>query len=210
MALSLEGEHQKAIDVREEQTLPIYREHLGDHPFTATILNNLSNNYCALGKYDIAKQYSEEALKIRRELLKEHYDTAKSLLDLGKVLKKKEEFEEAKLCLGECQGMKRVFDDNTTIMDLERLVSLRTLCVCICYWLAQLCNNFLIECWIPIKGEKAFSGPLVLKLFRDRKAVGRKLASLENAFLTAGAACADMKSSIHKYVHLRSTKYDYL
>ena len=56
VALSLEGNHEEAIKVREGETLEIYRKHLGDrHPFTATILNNLSNNYSALGEYDIAK-----------------------------------------------------------------------------------------------------------------------------------------------------------
>ncbi|KAJ7384484.1 hypothetical protein OS493_021113 [Desmophyllum pertusum] len=105
VALSLEGDHQQAINIREQQTLPIYREHLGDHPFRATILNNLSNNFYALGEYDNAKQYSEAALKIRLELLKDHYDTAKSLFDLGMVHKKKEEFEEAKVNLEKCVDM---------------------------------------------------------------------------------------------------------
>ncbi len=119
VAQSLEGEHRQAIEVREEQTLPIYRGQLADHPFTATILNNLSNNYYALDEYDNAKQYSEEALKIRRELLKDHRDTAKSLFDLGMVHKKKQEFEEAKDYLEKSEAMqKKVLDDN--ISDLER------------------------------------------------------------------------------------------
>ena len=90
MALSFEGLHKQAIVVREGQTLPIYREQLGDHPFTATILNNLSNNYYALGKYGKANQYSRKALLMRRELLQDHRDTAKSLFDLGMVHKKRE------------------------------------------------------------------------------------------------------------------------
>ena len=90
VALSLEGNHQKAIAVREMRTLPIYVEQLGDHPFTATILNNLSNNYYALGQYDKAKQYSNEALRMRQELLQDHRDTAKSLFDLGMCTKKGE------------------------------------------------------------------------------------------------------------------------
>ena len=123
VALSLEGNHEEAIKVREGETLEIYRKHLGDrHPFTATILNNLSNNYSALGEYDIAKQYSEEALKIRRELLKDHYDTAKSLFDLGMVHKNREEFKDAKAYLRECESMQRFLDDPTMISELERLV----------------------------------------------------------------------------------------
>ena len=123
MALSLEGDHQEAIVVREGQTLPIYRKQLGDHPFTATILNNLSNNYCALGQYDKAKQYSDEALRMRLELLKDHRDTAKSLFDLGMVHKAIGELQKAKECLERSQTMqKRVLDDN--IRDLQRYVGL--------------------------------------------------------------------------------------
>ena len=111
----LEGKHQEAIAVGEQQTLPVYQKVLGDHPFTATILSNLSNNYYALGEYDIAKQYSEEALKIRRELLEDHRETAKSLFDLGMVHKKREEFKQAKEYLEECEAMQmKVSDDNTT------------------------------------------------------------------------------------------------
>ena len=119
MAQSLEGEHQDAIEVREQQTLPIYREQLGDHPFTATILNQLSNNYYALGKYDKAKQYSREALKMRLDLLKDHRDTAKSLFDLGMVHKERQEFQEARDCFEKSMEMQmKVLDDN--IRDLQR------------------------------------------------------------------------------------------
>ena len=54
--LSLEENHEQAIKVREDQTLPIYKNTLGDHPFTATILNSLSNNYYALGEYNTAER----------------------------------------------------------------------------------------------------------------------------------------------------------
>ena len=65
LALSLEGNHEEAIKVREGETLEIYRKHLGDrHPFTATMLNNLSNNYSALGEgreeFKDAKAYLRE------------------------------------------------------------------------------------------------------------------------------------------------------
>ena len=113
MALSLKGDHQEAIAVREQQTLPIYRERLGDHPFTATILNNLSNNYYALRQYDKAEQYSHEALRMRRKLLKDHRDTAKSLFDLGMVHKERGELQRAKECLESSQTIQeRVLDDN--------------------------------------------------------------------------------------------------
>ena len=119
MILSLEGNHEQAIKVRERKTLPIYEKTLGDHPFTATILNSLSNNYFAQGKYITAKKYSEEALEIRLELLKDHRDTAKSLFDLAMVHKMKEEFKPAEEYLERCEAMqKKILDDENN--DLTR------------------------------------------------------------------------------------------
>ena len=95
VALSLEKHHNQAIKIRKEQTLPIYEKKLGEHPFTATIYNILSNNFCALVEFDQAKPYSEIALEIRRKLLNEHMDTAKSLFDLGMVHKERGDFQQA-------------------------------------------------------------------------------------------------------------------
>ena len=123
MALSLEGYHRQAIAVREERTLPIYMEQLGDHPFTATILNNLSNNHYALGQYDEANQYSNKALRMRQELLKDHRDTAKSLFDLGMVHKKKGKLHEARKLFERSQTIQeKMLDDN--IRDLQRYFGL--------------------------------------------------------------------------------------
>ena len=98
--------------VGEDQTLPIYRRTLGEHPFTATILNDLSNNYYALEKYNDAERYSKDALEIRLELLKDHRDTAKSLFDLAMVHKMKEELGPAKDCLERCEAMqKKILDE---------------------------------------------------------------------------------------------------
>ena len=119
VALSLEEDHRQAIKIREEKTLPIYKEKLGEHPFTATIYNNISNNFCALGKFDQAKPYSEHALKIRRKLLNDHMDTAKSLFDLGMVHKEQEDFEHAIMYLEESKNMQeKVQEDN--LKDLQR------------------------------------------------------------------------------------------
>ena len=119
MALSLEEDHRQAIKIREEKTLPIYKEKLGEHPFTATIYNNISNNFCALGEFDQAKPYSEHALKIRRKLLNDHMDTAKSLFDLGMVHKEQEDFEHAIMYLEESKNMQeKVQEDN--LKDLQR------------------------------------------------------------------------------------------
>ena len=129
MVLSLGAAHQQegahellreAINIRENKTLSIYQRELGmRHPFTATILNSLSNNYYALHDLENAKRYAEDALKIRLELLREHIDTAKSLFDLAMVHKEKGEFKEAKAYLEECEAMQiKVLDDN--MKDLER------------------------------------------------------------------------------------------
>ena len=110
--LSLEGKHEQAIKVREERTLPIYKETLDKHPFMATILNSLSNNYYALGNYKAAERYSKKALQIRLKLLKDHRDTAKSFFDLAMVHKMKEEFGPAKDCLERCEAMqKKILDE---------------------------------------------------------------------------------------------------
>ena len=119
MALSLEEDHSQAIEIREEKTLPIYKEKLGEHPFTATIYNNLSNNVCALGEFDQAKIYSEIALEILRKLLNEHMDTAKSLFDLGMVHKGKGDFQQAITYLKQSMNMQeKVLEDNRK--DLQR------------------------------------------------------------------------------------------
>ena len=102
------------MNIRESQVMPIYRERLGDHPFTATILNNLSNNHRDLGEFEVAEQYAEKALRIRRELLAEHRDTTKSLFDLGMALKANKKFREAKDFLEQCKTMQeKVLNDET-------------------------------------------------------------------------------------------------
>ncbi|XP_068693398.1 uncharacterized protein [Montipora foliosa] len=121
VALSLENHHEQAVKIRRDDVLPIYRERLGDHPFTATILNNLSNNYRDLGEIEAAEQYVEEALKIRLKLLGVHKDTSKSLFDLGMVLKEKRKFQEAQTCLERCKEMQEeVADDDSIVQQTQR------------------------------------------------------------------------------------------
>lgn len=80
---------------------------------------NPQNEKSKVGDYDSAKQYSEDALKMRLDLLKDHRDTAKSLFDLGMVHKEREEFQEAKDCLEKSETIQmKVLDDN--IRDLQR------------------------------------------------------------------------------------------
>ena len=111
---------QEAVEFRTGKTLPIYREKLGDHhPFTATILNNLSKNYRALEEFEHAKKCSEEALKIRRVFLQEHTETALSLFEVAMVLKETNELQAAKTNLEQCLAMqKKVLDEKHE--DLER------------------------------------------------------------------------------------------
>ena len=85
------------MNIRKNKVMPICRERLGNHPFTATILNNLSNNHRDLGEFDHAEDYAKQALDIRRELLADHRDTVKSLFDLGMALKANGKFRKQKI-----------------------------------------------------------------------------------------------------------------
>ncbi|XP_074638191.1 uncharacterized protein LOC141896756 isoform X2 [Acropora palmata] len=120
VALSFENHHREAVNIRKNQVMKIYTQRLGDHPFTATILNNLSNNHRDLGEFGAAEEYAKEALRIRRELLADHRDTAKSLFDLGVALKANGKFREAKGFLEQCKTMQeKVVNDSTFEKNLE-------------------------------------------------------------------------------------------
>ncbi|XP_067056305.1 uncharacterized protein [Acropora muricata] len=120
VALSFENRHREAVNIRKNQVMPLYTERLGDHPFTATILNNLSNNHRDLGELEASEEYAKKALRIRRELLADHRDTAKSLFDLGVALKANGKFREAKDLLEECKTMQeKVVNDSTFEENLE-------------------------------------------------------------------------------------------
>ena len=94
--------------------MPIFEERLGNHPFTATVLNNLSNNHRDLREFEAAEKYAERALVIRSELLADHRETARSLFDLGVALKANRKFREAKDVLEQCKTMlEKVEIDNT-------------------------------------------------------------------------------------------------
>ncbi|XP_044163098.1 uncharacterized protein LOC122947668 [Acropora millepora] len=116
VALSFENQHREAVNIRKSQVMPIYRERLGDHPFTATILNNLSNNYRDLGKFEAAEEYAKQALDIWCKLLADHRDTIKLLFDLAMLKKQKANrmFREAKHSLEQCKAMQeKVVIDKT-------------------------------------------------------------------------------------------------
>ena len=105
VVLSFENDHREAVNIRKNQVMPIYRERLGDHPFTATILNHLSNDHRDLREFEAAEEYAKQALDIRLELLADHRDTIKSLFDLGVALKANGKFKEARDFLELCKNM---------------------------------------------------------------------------------------------------------
>ncbi|XP_074620694.1 uncharacterized protein LOC141879324 isoform X3 [Acropora palmata] len=82
------GDHQKAIDVWEKKTLPIYQDELGEHPWTASILHFIARSYMALAKtkVDGAVNNCRDALALRKKLLRFHQDTARSHILLSDAL----------------------------------------------------------------------------------------------------------------------------
>ena len=114
VALSFENHHREAVNIRETQVMRMYGERLGDHPFTATILNNMSNNHRDLGEFEATEEYAKQALNIRRELLADHRDTIKSLFDLGMALKANRKFRDARDFLEQYKTMQeKVVNDET-------------------------------------------------------------------------------------------------
>ena len=96
------GDHQKAIDIWKENTLPVYKEQLGDHLWTASIFFYIADSYKALaagsserGYIDQAEMYSREAHELRKRLLGHHQDTARSCVQLSDVLVLQGQFDEA-------------------------------------------------------------------------------------------------------------------
>ena len=88
------GDHEKAIKVWKTETLPVFKDELGDHPWTASLLRYIAASYRCLansesadsGIADEAEMYSKEALEVRFRLLGEHQDTARSYVDLSDIL----------------------------------------------------------------------------------------------------------------------------
>ena len=97
------GNHEQAINIWKTETLPVYKDVLGDHPWTASILRFIAGSYRCLanpksadsGMADQAEKYSREALELRIKLLGEHHDTARSHVDLSDSLIVKKDFKSA-------------------------------------------------------------------------------------------------------------------
>jgi len=81
----------------------VYKDELGDHPWTASILRYIAGSHRCLanpdsadsGMADQAEKYSREALELRIKLLGEHHDTARSYVDLSDILIIKQDFKSA-------------------------------------------------------------------------------------------------------------------
>ena len=98
----LSGDHQKAIAIWKENTISVYEEQLGDHPWTASILSYIADSYKALaagsserGIIEKAEMYFREAQGLRKRLLGHHLDTARSCFQLSDVLVLQGKFNEA-------------------------------------------------------------------------------------------------------------------
>ena len=97
------GDHEQAINNWKTETLPVYKDELGDHPWTASILRYIGSSYRCLaqsesadsGMADQAELYIREALELRIRLLGEHQDTARSHVDLSDIFIVKKDFRSA-------------------------------------------------------------------------------------------------------------------
>lgn len=63
----------------------MYLDLLGDHPFTATLMEDMGASYLELGDYDNSIKFIREALRMRKQSLGDHQETARSYHDLGMV-----------------------------------------------------------------------------------------------------------------------------
>ncbi|XP_020912636.1 uncharacterized protein LOC110250379 [Exaiptasia diaphana] len=107
-----------AIQIRQSKVLPVYEEHLGRHPFTASALRSLAHNFLALGSYEEALEVCQIALSHRKQLFGEHSETARSLFDMGQILRKQasnsqnpedkhKRYEDALSCLNDALEMRQ-------------------------------------------------------------------------------------------------------
>ncbi|XP_028518370.1 uncharacterized protein LOC110250372 [Exaiptasia diaphana] len=79
--------NEKAIQIRQTEVLPVYEKHLGCHPFTANAHSHSAHDYLVLGKYEEALKACEKALSYRKRSLGEHSETARSLFEMGRILR---------------------------------------------------------------------------------------------------------------------------
>ena len=96
------GDYEKALEIWQTKTLPVYLEQLGNaHPWTASIIQHIASTYLQLAREDpaqyaaLAETYTRQALEFRRKSLGEHQDTARSHIWLSEALRMQGKFEMA-------------------------------------------------------------------------------------------------------------------
>ncbi|KAJ7384471.1 hypothetical protein OS493_021100 [Desmophyllum pertusum] len=81
------GEYQAAVNIWRNICLVRYRELLGTHPFTASLLHYIGDAYQKLGDPQRAVAFKIESLDMRKFLLgDDHLDTARAYYGLGCAL----------------------------------------------------------------------------------------------------------------------------
>ena len=116
----------------------MYKDELGDHPWTASILRYIAISYRCLansesadsGMADLAEMYSREALEVRFKLLGEHQDTARSYVDLSDILIVKQDYKSAIEQLEDAfEIQKKVFGEEheTTKRTLKKLRKIQSM-----------------------------------------------------------------------------------
>ncbi|PFX26557.1 uncharacterized protein LOC111328795 [Stylophora pistillata] len=129
-SLMVQSKHLLAIEIRLRHVLPVYEKNLGNHPFTATILNCIGNSYHALGDYDNAIKYVIQLVKIRKQLLGHHQETARSLYDLGVAYSEKNDFERALEYLKEAANLQlEVLDTYDELIHTHQTMSIVLRCL---------------------------------------------------------------------------------
>ncbi|KAK3750569.1 hypothetical protein QZH41_009811 [Actinostola sp. cb2023] len=95
VSYSFNNQHHTANRMRLEKVLPVYQAYLGDHPYTATLMDDMGVSYMAQSNYSSAYTYIKEALRMRVESLGDHQETARSYHDYGTVLTAQAKYNEA-------------------------------------------------------------------------------------------------------------------
>ncbi|XP_031574987.1 uncharacterized protein LOC116308654 [Actinia tenebrosa] len=89
------NKHTQAIEIFETRCLPVYKEHLGDHPWVASLLSYMSKCHQDLGCLEKAIECNKQSLEIREKLLGDHQDTARSYVRRGELFVEQENMKDA-------------------------------------------------------------------------------------------------------------------
>ncbi|KAL9986205.1 hypothetical protein ACROYT_G000311 [Oculina patagonica] len=87
MAMFISGKNRAAVNIWKNLCLVRYRELLGKHPFTASLLHYIGDAYQKLGDPRRAVAFKKESLSMRKFLLgDDHLDTARAYYGVGCAL----------------------------------------------------------------------------------------------------------------------------